>query len=155
MPLVILVVFGQAIVAYLLVDRIVVRRMLGAPPDELRETRVEITISDEPEAIYRGLMEFLVNPADTTGNEAFRFLRTNISLGVSPAGLMGEFEIRQPVLRDIVVSILTSKSTDEIDDPEDREFIKDEIKFAIERILRADGVQGEILEVYITDFIIQ
>lgn len=155
MPLVILVVFGQAIIAYLLVDRIVVRRLLGPPPEELTEARAEIPISDEPEAIYRGLGEILINPADPTGNEAFRFLRTRISLGVAPASLAMELDRRQPILLDMVISILTSKTTEEIDDPEDREFIKDEIKFAVERLLRQDEVQGEILEVYFTDFIIQ
>jgi hypothetical protein len=75
LPLVILVVFGQAVIAYLLVDQIVVRRTTGHPPEELTETRAEIPISDIPEAIYRGLGEILINPADTTGNEAFRFLR--------------------------------------------------------------------------------
>jgi len=155
MPLVILVVFGQAIIAYLLVDRIVVRRMLGPPPEDLEEARVEIPISDEPEGIYRGLGELLINPADTTGNEAFRFLRTTIALGVAPAALLADLDLRQPILRDMVISILTSKTTEEIDDPEDREFIKDEIKFAVERMLRRDEIQGEVLEVYFTDFIIQ
>ena len=155
MPLVILVVFGQAVIAYLLVDQIVVRRRQGPPPEELTETRAEIPISDEPEAIYRGLGEILINPADTTGNEAFRFLRTSISLGVAPGTLATELDLRQPILRDLVISILTSKTTEEIDDPEDREFIKDEIKFSVERLLRLDAIQGEILEVYFTDFIIQ
>lgn len=155
MPLVILVVFGQAVIAYLLVDQIVVRRLMGPPPEELTETRAEIPISDVPEAIYRGLGEILINPADTTGNEAFRFLRTSISLGVAPGTLAMELDLRQPILRDLVISILTSKTTEEIDDPEDREFIKDEIKFSMERLLRLDAIQGEILEVYFTDFIIQ
>ena len=42
-----------------------------------------------------------------------------------------------------------------MDDPEDREFIKDEVKFALEEVLKKDEIHGEVLRVYFTDFIIQ
>lgn len=155
MPLVILVVFGQAVIAYLLVDRVVVRRLVGPPPEEIREAAPEVVIGDEPERIYRGLGQFLVNPADTSDTQGLRFLRAQISLGVSPASVEGELKDRNPRLRDIIIAILTAKTVAELDDPEDREFIKDEIKFAVEAILREKEIPGEVLEVYFTDFIIQ
>ena len=57
MPLVILVVFGQALLAYLLVDQIVVKRLMGGPlPEEGQEVKAVISISDEPRFPHRGLM---------------------------------------------------------------------------------------------------
>jgi flagellar FliL protein len=156
MPLVILVVFGQAVLAYLLVDQIVVRRLMGgALPEEVKEVKADIPISDEPERIYRALGEFLINPADTSDLDGLRFLRANITLGVSPAKVHSEFEKRHPMLRDIVISILSAKTVAEMDDPEDREFIKDEVKFALEEVLKKDEIHGEVLRVYFTNFIIQ
>ena len=156
MPLVILVVFGQALLAYLLVDQIVVKRLMGGPlPEEGQEVKAVISISDEPERIYRDLGEFLINPADTGDQDGLRFLRAKITLGVSPAKVHSEFDKRHPMLRDIVISILSAKNVAEMDDPEDREFIKDEVKFALEKVLKKDEIQGEVLRVYFTDFIIQ
>ncbi len=155
MPLVILVVFGQAVVAYILVDQVAVRRLMGPQLEALEEVKADIPISDVPERVYQGLGEFLINPADTSDEQGLRFLRAQISLGVSPANLTSELESRQPHLRDIVLQILGGKTVSEMDDPEDREFIKDEIKFSIEALLRNNDIQGEILEVYLTDFIIQ
>ena len=156
MPLVILVVFGQAVLAYVLVDQIVIKRLMVNPlPEEVKTVKADIVIGDEPERIYRDLGEFMINPADTSDLDGLRFLRANITLGVSPASVHGEFEKRHPMLRDIVISILSAKTVAEMDDPEDREFIKDEVKFALEEVLKKDEIRGEVLRVYFTDFIIQ
>ena len=150
-PVVILVVFGQAIIAYLLVDQVVLRRLYGLPTEEIRETRADILIGDEPEAIYRGLGEFLLTPSDAADTRGLRHLRATISLGVSPAKAAEQLQSQNPRLRDAIIRILTAKAVEKLDDPEDREFIKDEIRFTLNRLLK----QGEILEVYFTDFIVQ
>ncbi len=153
MPLVTLVIFGQAIIAYLLIDRFVVQRLYG-PVEELEEPVVEISISNEPERIYRDLGEFLINPADTSDTHGLRFLKTQISLGVSPAAVYNQLDVQKPRLRDVVIRILTAKAVSEMDDPEDREFIKDEIKLELSNLLPI--TQGEVLiQVYFTEFIIQ
>jgi flagellar basal body-associated protein FliL len=146
--MVILVVMGQAIVAYLLVDRIVMRRLYGLPTEDLKEVKVEAPISDEPERVYSELGMFILNPADTTH---VRLVRMNVALGVAPAEVQSELEVQTPRVKDAIIRIFTSKVTAEMDDPEDREFIKDEIRFALNKML----TKGEVLKVYFTDFTIQ
>jgi hypothetical protein len=53
-------------------------------------------------------------------------------------------------LRDAVITILSGKPVDKLDSPEDREFIKDEIRFAVNKMLH----RGEVLQVYFSEFII-
>ena len=151
LPLVLLVVFGQAIIVYLLIDRVIAHRLYGPLPEMLEEVKNDVSVSDEPERIYRNLGDFLINPADTAGTQGLRFMKAQISLGVSPAKVYAQLDAQIPRLRDAVIRILTAKTVAEIDDPEDREFIKDEIRFAINKLL----IRGEVLQVYFTDFIIQ
>lgn len=151
MPLVILVVLGQTILAYILVDNLVVKRLAGPPQETLREIKTEIALSDEPDAIYRDLGEFLFNPADTLDTEGFRFVQTEITLGVSPSHAVNRLKDMNPRLRDTIIGILSSKRLDEMNAPVNREFIKDELRFALNEYLAV----GEILQVYITKFIIQ
>ena len=151
MPLVILVVLGQSILAYLLVNRVVIRRLMGPAPEEITEIQADIAIGDEPERIYRGMGAFILTPADTAGTHGLRFVRTEVTLGVAPAGAHSQLEAQNPRLRDIIIGILTAKEVSELDSPEDREFIKDEIRFAVNRLLTV----GEVLQVNFVDFVIQ
>lgn len=151
MPLVVLVVLGQTVLAYILVDNVLIRRLSGPAPAELQEIKTAISVSDEPERVYRDLGDFLVNSADSVDNEGFRFIKTEITLGVSPARTYEQLEKQNPLLRDIIIGILTAKKLAEVDSPEDREFIKDDIRLSLNEHLTT----GEILQVYFTSFIIQ
>ena len=151
MPLVLLVVLGQASIAYLLIDRIVIQRLAGPPVDKIEEVKVDIAISDEPERVYQELGEFIVNPADTVTENGLRFVRAKVSLGISPASAYVQLEAQLPKLRDAIIRILSAKQVDQLDNPEDREFIKDEIRFAVNPMLH----RGEVLEVYFSEFLIQ
>jgi flagellar FliL protein len=151
MPLVMLVVLGQASIAYLLIDRIVLQRLEGPAVEQIEEVKVDIAIGDEPERVYQEMGEFIINPADTASKFGLRFIKTMISLGVSPASAYSQLEAQQPKLRDAIIRIMMSKQVDQLDNPEDREFIKDEIRFAVNRMLH----RGEVLQVYFSEFIIQ
>ena len=151
LPLAMLVVLGQAIIGYILVNKIVIQRLEGPPVEAIEEVKVDIAISDEPERVYQEMGQFLINPADTASESGLRFIRTLVSLGVSPASAYTQLEAQQPKLRDAVIKILTAKPVDKLDSPEDREFIKDEIRFAVNKMLH----RGEVLQVYFSEFIIQ
>lgn len=157
MPLVIMVVLGQATIAYFLVDMVVIPRLMGPAPEEIEEARPEATISSEPEVIYRDLGPFVVNPADTADTQGLKFLLTEITLGISPASAEAMLDDQRPILRDAVIRIFTSKTVDEMDAPEEREFIKDEIKFAADHLLAVPGVTPapEVLQVNFLEFVIQ
>ena len=153
-PIILLVVLGQAIIGFLLAERVVKYRLQGPAPEDLEETKVESAVGDEPEAYYRDLGAFLLNPADTSDIRGLRFLKAEISLGVSPAEVEDQLRARNPEIRDAIIRILTSKMVDEIDNPEDREFVKDEIRFAVERSL-PPGPTEVLIQVYFRDFMIQ
>lgn len=155
MPLVMLVVLGQSSIAYLLVNRIVIHRLEGPPVEEIKEVKVDIVIGDEPEAVYANLGEFIVNPAESDDQGSLRFVKTQVSLGVSPASVYNHLDFQHPKLRDTIIRILASKRVEELDNPEDREFIKDDIRFAVNRMLEAGLARGEVLQVYFSEFIIQ
>jgi flagellar basal body-associated protein FliL len=87
MPLVMLVVLGQASIAYLLINKIVIQRLAGPAVDEVEEVKVDIAIGDEPERVYQEMGEFIVNPADTVTENGLRYIKTQISLGISPPAL--------------------------------------------------------------------
>ena len=157
MPLVVLVVLGQTLLAYLLVNQLVVHRLMGPPPEELVEVKANAPVSDEPERVYRDLGEFLLNPADTLDEQGLRFVKTTITLGIVPrldasvSEAYNQLKAQNPRLRDAIIGILTAKEVSEMDSPEDREFIKDEIRFAVNDLLTT----GEVLHVYLIEFIIQ
>ena len=150
MPLVILIVLGQTILPYILINNVLLSRLSEPPPVEFKKVTPDISVSDEPERIYRELGDFLINPADSSDNQGYRFLKTEITLGVS-ARVYTQLESQNPRLRDTIIGILTAKKLLELDSPEDREFIKDEIRFALNEYL----TYGEILQIYFTSFIIQ
>ena len=151
MPLVMLVVLGQAGIAYLLANKVVIQRLEEPPVEQIQEIKIDIAIGDEPERVYQEMGEFLINPADTATEMGLRFIKTQISLGVSPASVYAQLEAQRPKLRDAVIRIITSKQVEQLDNPEDREFIKDEIRFTVNRMLH----RGEVLQVYFSEFIIQ
>ena len=127
------------------------QRLEGPSVEGIEEVKVDIAIGDEPERVYQEMGEFIINPADTASEYGLRFIKTMISLGVSPASVYSQLELQQPKLRDVIIRIMMSKQVDQLDNPEDREFIKDEIRFAVNRMLH----RGEVLQVYFSEFIIQ
>jgi len=157
MPLVIMVVLGQATIAYFLVDLVVIPRLVGPGPEDIEEARPEATISSEPESIYRDLGTFIINPADTANTLGLKFLLTDITMGISPASAYDMLMDQNPILRDAVIRIFSGKAVEEMDSPEEREFIKDEIKFAADQLLSVPGLNPspEVLQVNFIEFVIQ
>ncbi|MDA0709040.1 MAG: flagellar basal body-associated FliL family protein [bacterium] len=152
MPLVVLVVLGQTVLAYLLVNNVIIQRLSGPPPEELQEAKVDVAVSDEPERTYRDMGEFLINPADSANNQGYRFIQTEITLGVTPARAHDKLAQINPMLRDTVIRVLSAKKLEEMDAPDDREYIKDELRFALNGHL---GDNEEILQICFVKFIVQ
>jgi len=146
------VVLGQTAIAYFLVDTIVLRRLLGPALEEVQQEEEITFTSDDPERVYRELGPFKLNPADTTGTQSLRFLLVDIALGVSPAAAYDQLGSQKPRVRDAIIQIFSSKEVSEMDSPEDREFIKDEIRFSLNRLLVEPNV---VLKVFFTEFTIQ
>ena len=94
------------------------------------------------------LDQFLVNLLSETGS---RYLKMTINIELSSELLTPEIEQKKPLLRDIVIRILSSKTYEDISTTKGKERLKDEIAAKINETLR----DGYIKNVFFTDFIVQ
>jgi flagellar FliL protein len=94
---------------------------------------------------------FLVNLAD---QDSTRFVKLTVRLGLDRAGVGAEYA-EDPVIvaaaRDKIISILTTKTSDQILTPEGKDKLRKEIKDLVNPLLG----RGKIAEVYIMDFVVQ
>lgn len=109
-------------------------------------------IVEKPElGPIQSLGEFVVNLADPTETH---YLRANIVLELdygSSLKLAEEVDKRMPQIKDIVISTLSSKTSIQLADAENREALKQELKDKVNAILN----RGQLARVYFTSFAIQ
>lgn len=106
------------------------------------ESKVKSTMNLDP---------FIVNLADT---DATRFVKLTLRLGLDESGLGEELD-RNPVVvaaaRDRIISILTTKTSDQILTPAGKDKLRAEVRDAVNPVLP----RGKIVEVFIMDFVVQ
>ncbi len=94
------------------------------------------------------LEPFLVNLADT---DEIRFVKTTFQLGLAEDP--GE-EVKEPAvaaMRDSIISLLSSKTAEQILTPEGKDKLREEIRSRVNAITP----KAKVLEVYIVDFVVQ
>jgi flagellar FliL protein len=97
------------------------------------------------------LDSFLVNLADM---DAARFVKVTFRLGLDESRLGEEYTGDQVILaatRDRIISVLSTKTADEILTPEGKEQLRKEIREKVNQILP----RGKVVEVFIMDFVVQ
>jgi flagellar FliL protein len=120
-------------------------RLAGQAPAEAAEE----TGHAEAGAFHSHLVEgLIVNPAGTGGT---RLLLISVAIVVDSEDAVGELEERDPELRDTMLSVLGSKTIEEITDPGARERLKGELLTA----LQALHIGGAVLQVHIPQFVVQ
>ena len=82
---------------------------------------------------------------------ADRYLKCKIDFELDSPALQKEINKKLPAIRDMIISILSSKSVEEIQTAQGKQKLKDEIKRKINSFLTT----GEIRNVYFTEFVIQ
>lgn len=92
------------------------------------------------------LETFIVNLAGSRGR---RVARVNIEFEVANAEVVAELDQRKAQVRDIVIILLSGKTYEQIEKPDGRGQLRDEIKDTVNAFL----TQGKIESVYFTDFI--
>ena len=90
----------------------------------------------------------VVNPAGTEGT---RFLSASIGLETYSKETFDLMEKREPLVRDALITILGSKTIDQLSDPKQKEIIRFQIKKRTEQLLHVDDLSA----VYFTQFILQ
>ena len=113
----------------------------GKEKKEKEETKAE-------EGVMFSLEPFVVNLNDAGGP---KFLKVSIQLELSSPALMEKAKQKTPQLRDAIITLLTSKTSESLYMPEGKLQLKDEINARMNQALGANSVKN----VYLTDFVMQ
>lgn len=101
----------------------------------------------EAEIIY-SLQPVVVNLMDPYGK---RYLQIGLALGLVNKKAEEKIKHREPMIRDILITFLSSKSPEEVLQPEAKEIIKRELKMRINQSFGEELVKA----VYITQYIVE
>lgn len=100
------------------------------------------------EAIVYAIDDIVVNPANTGGS---RFLSVSIGFELGSDKLASQFEGRELVVRDALITILSSKTVAQLTDARQKEVIRYQIQKRVSDLLATDQIKG----VYYKDFVLQ
>jgi flagellar FliL protein len=93
------------------------------------------------------LDQFMVN-LSTPGSAAAKYVRVNISLEVPNADVQGEATAKMPQIRNAIIDLFNAKTARELSTADGREYLKEEIRNAINGFM----VQGKVKGVFFTYF---
>ena len=114
---------------------------LGGGSEEEEEKPVEYGEFLEIEGL-------VVNPSDSEGR---RFLMVKLGLESSKAAVLEEVESKQVVVRDTVLKLLARRTVVELAAVELRTELKEELRAAVNGVLR----EGEVQRLYFTQYVLQ
>lgn len=99
-------------------------------------------------SVVYAIDDIVVNPAGTGGS---RFLSVSFGFELGSAELSRQFETREALVRDALITILSSKSVAELTDPRQKEITRYQIKKRLEQLMASEDLKA----VYFTDFVLQ
>lgn len=94
------------------------------------------------------LDSFVVNISD---RERDRYLKLKAELELTTPELSDELDQRMPQIRDLIISLLGSKSFEEVRTIEGKNFLREEMILRINALL----VSGKVKRVFFTEFVVQ
>jgi len=94
------------------------------------------------------LEPFIANLADEQGT---RYLRATLQVELYDARVPDEFQARIPQVRDLLLTLFTSKAFAEVRTPQGKAQLREEVVSRINRALQKDLVKA----VYFTEFVVQ
>jgi flagellar FliL protein len=92
--------------------------------------------------------DIVVNPAGTGGS---RFLSASFAFELEAPYLEAEFTAKEAMVRDALITILTSKTVPQLTDPKQKEIVRYQIKKRVSDLLETD----DLANVFFTDFVLQ
>ncbi len=92
--------------------------------------------------------DIIVNPADTDGK---RLLLTSVGLDVAKQEMENDIKTREPMVKDAIISTLSSKSIDQLDDSAYRDTMKTQIITELKRLMPNVAINN----IYFSKYIIQ
>jgi flagellar FliL protein len=116
---------------------------------EVAEQDQEESKSETPKDTEMVMVDdIIVNPAGTGGT---RFLSASIGFEISSKESVERFNKRLPIIRDALISILGSKTLEQLSDAKEKEIARYQIRKRIAQLLETEEIAG----VYFTDFVLQ
>lgn len=94
------------------------------------------------------IKDIVINPAGTAGS---RFLSVSFGFDLANSGTQSQLEQREALVRDALITIMSSKTVAQLTDTREKEITRLQIKKRLSDLLRTD----EIRAVYFTDFVLQ
>ena len=116
--------------------------------EDKAEKIVEEIKNIEEVGIQYDLGSFIVNLAD---KDADRYLKISIVLEIQDEKVKMEVEKRLPQIKDVITTLLFTKTSQDLKTPEGLERLKEEILKRVNAILPIGGIKN----VYFTEFVIQ
>ena len=153
----ILIIIVVLLVLLLVVGGVVAYLMLSGDdeenPETVKQEKVEKKksrkkVDDLTVGPMYPLDKFTVNLLSQNGS---RYLVAKIDLEQENPEMTPELDTKVSLIRDIIISILSSKTVEEISTPKGKEKLKEEIINQINKYLE----DGEVKRIYFTNFIIQ
>lgn len=156
---IIAVVAMIAVVAAYFVTVKVLKPMMATDPNAVQE-QVEAAHENEPEPggheeagnnngeVLFEVDHIIVNPASTVGS---RFLSCSVAFELKNPDDLGRFESREIRIRDALITILSSRTVDELADARLREPLRRQILARINKLTEPAKAQA----VYFKDFVLQ
>ncbi|RMG60635.1 MAG: flagellar basal body protein FliL [Deltaproteobacteria bacterium] len=100
------------------------------------------------EKVTLDLSPFIVNLLNSKRN---KFLKVTLTLEMSDEVALNKAKASLPEIRDVIITLLTSKTADELIMPEGKLQLKDDIAMRLNQILGGHAVK----KVYLTEFVMQ
>lgn len=94
------------------------------------------------------LDQFIVNLLSENGS---RYIKAKIDLEQSNEDLAAELDRKKPLIRDVIIRTLSSKTYEEISTSKGKDRLKDEIINRLNEVLH----DGYVKNIYFTDFVVQ
>ena len=102
----------------------------------------------EVSSLIYAMENIVINPSGTGGS---RFLSVSFGFEIESMELKEEFTQKEPIIRDALITILSSKTVAELTDAKQKEIVRYQIKKRLSKLMHTDDLAG----VYYTDFVLQ
>ena len=100
------------------------------------------------QSMLYAIKDIVVNPAGTGGT---RFLSVSFGFELGSPELAHEFEKREALVRDALITILSAKTVAQLTDAKQKEIVRYQVKKRLSQLLDTEEIAG----VYYTDFVLQ
>jgi len=135
--------------AFMVVKSFIVPRVQSAASEKEGKKQTESEKAEETPREVKLIENIIINPAGTNGT---RYLSTSIGLELVKTPEMEKLmEEKTPVIRDILIAILTSKTLEELSSPAGKEDVRNEISEKISVALEPH----KVFRIYFVDYVLQ